>query len=373
VSSRTVRCAFGLVAAAFAAVALDAQPAARRGTTILALKSYPGFYHLQTVAVIGDVKGQGERATIATDEGSLRIVAREMPDETRLEVRGQLLDIGRLSQDDPRLIPFNLLDRVRAAYPDRWPRPGEELVLVLTSTDRPPAPADVNKPPLRAVAMEPERFAGHRATVVGQFRGRNLYGDLPEAPVTDKWAFVLRSADAALWVVGRQPRGRDFNFDPSRRLDAGRWMQVTGTVRAGKGMAWIEAAAIELAPAPAETPVISEPPPPPPPVEVLFTAPTAGEIDVEPTTAIRVQFSRDLDPASIKGRLRVRYEDEAGAEAAEVVTTYTPANRALEIRPAEPWKPFRTVRVEFMEGVTGTDGGALRPFVLTFRTGGQVS
>ena len=63
-----------------------------------------------------------------------RLVAREMPREGKVEARGQFLDIGRMSQDDPRLIPFNLLERIRTAYQDRWPKPGEELILLLSST-----------------------------------------------------------------------------------------------------------------------------------------------------------------------------------------------------------------------------------------------
>ena len=69
-----------------------------------------------------------------------------------------------MSQDDPRLIPFNLLDRIRAAYQDRWPKPGEELILILGSTAPPPAATDVTAPPLRALAMEPgeiRRPEGH--------------------------------------------------------------------------------------------------------------------------------------------------------------------------------------------------------------------
>ena len=89
-----------------------AQPAVRRATTIAALRSYPGFYHQQTVSVVGAVKGETvENALLTSDEATVRLVARELPREGKLEARGQFLDIGRMSQDDPRLIPFNLADR----------------------------------------------------------------------------------------------------------------------------------------------------------------------------------------------------------------------------------------------------------------------
>jgi hypothetical protein len=107
---------FLIVAAAWS---VAAQPQPRRATTIAAIRAYPGFYHQQTVLVVGEVKGTEDRATVSDEGSSIRLVARELPREGRLEVRGQLLDIGRVSQDDPRLIPFNLLDRIRAAYQDR--------------------------------------------------------------------------------------------------------------------------------------------------------------------------------------------------------------------------------------------------------------
>ena len=195
-----------VVALALAATAM-AQPTPRRATTITALRSYPCFYHQQVVLVVGEVKGQVERATIGTDEGAIKLVARELPREGRVEARGQFLDVGRMSQDDPRLIPFNLLDRIKTEYQDRWPKPGEELLLLLSNTVAAPSATSVTTPPLRAVAMEPTRFENQTITIVGQFRGRNLFGDLPEAPAQHRYQFVLRSGDAALWVMGVPPKG----------------------------------------------------------------------------------------------------------------------------------------------------------------------
>jgi hypothetical protein len=34
-------------------------------------------------------------------------------------------------------------------------------------------------------------------------------------------------------------------------------------------------------------------------------------------------------------------------------------------------EPFRLVKLEILDGVKGTDGGAMQPFTLTFRTGGS--
>jgi hypothetical protein len=371
---------FGLaLALMLTSAVVGAQPQPRRATTISALRNYPGFYHQQTVLVVGEVGGTVERATIGTDEGAIGLIARELPRDKKVEARGQFLDIGRMSQDDPRFIPFNLLERIRAAYQDRWPKPGEELLLILSNTVPPPGATNVSVPPLRSVAMEPARFENQKVAIVGQFRGRNLFGDLPEAPVQNRYSFVLRSSDAAIWVMGLQPKGRDFNFDPSRRLDSGRWVKVQGTVKTAKGLTWLEGTTIELTPEPQQTTTEVEiNVPPPPPVEVLFTAPTQGEADVRSTERIRMQLSRDLNPETLKDRIRITYSSTDSRERGEAqpptvafTTNYVKENRALEIRPTEPLERFRVVTVEILPGVKGTDGGDMPPFKLTFTTGGS--
>jgi hypothetical protein len=373
---RALRFPLALALATLAAAVL-AQPQTRRATTISAIRNYAGFYHQQTVLVIGEIKGTIERATIGTEEGAITLIARELR-EGKVEARGQLLDIGRLSQDDPRLIPFNLLDRIRAQYQDRWPKPGEEIILLLGGMAPPPGATDVTSPPLRALVMEPAKFDGQKVTITGQFRGRNLFGDRPEAPAQHRYQFVLRAGDAALWVMGVQSKGKNFNFDPAKRIDTGRWVKVQGTVRTAKGLTWIEGTSIDLAPTPEETTEVAIDLPPPPPVEVLFTAPAEGEADVRLTERIRMQLSRDLDPATLKDRVRLTYSaadskqrGEAQAPSIAFTTHYTRENRALEIRPSEPLERFRLVKMEILEGVKGTDGGAMPPFTLTFTTGGS--
>jgi hypothetical protein len=367
-----------VAAVALVSTLAGAQVPQRRATTVTALRSYPGFYHMQTVLVVGEVKGAVERATIGTEDGAITLIARELPRENRVEARGTFFDIGRLAQDDPRLIPFNLLERVRSMYQDRWPKPGEELMLILANSVPPPGASDVTNPPLRAVAMEPARFENQKVSVVGQFRGRNLFGDLPEAPVQNRLSFVMRAGDAAIWVMGLAPKGRNFNFDPSRRLDSGRWVKVAGTVKTAKGLTWLEGTSIELTEEPQQTTEVEIALPPPPPVEVLFTAPTEGEADVQVTERIRMQLSRDLNPETLKDRVRLTYSaadskerGEAQPPAIAFTTNYVRENRALEIRPAEPLERFRLVTLEILPGVQGTDGGEMLPFKLTFTTGGS--
>ena len=84
---RTFGSVFGaaLLAALFLCAGVGAQPQARRATTIAAIRAYPGFYHQQTVLVVGEVKGTVERATIGTEEGAIQLVARELPRDSKIE------------------------------------------------------------------------------------------------------------------------------------------------------------------------------------------------------------------------------------------------------------------------------------------------
>ena len=78
-----------------------------------------------------------------------------------------------------------------------------------------------------------------------------------------------------------------------------------------------------------------------------------------------------------KDGLRVQYlgpEKAAGSEPPlklEFTTEYRAATRVLEIRFSQPLERFRTLQVDLPEGVLGTDQQPLRPWTLTFMTGGS--
>ena len=71
-------------------------------------------------------------------------------------------------------------------------------------------------------------------SVTGQFAGRNLLGDLPDAPAISRYDFVVRSADAAIWVTNLRPRGKDFELALDARIDTGRWVQLRACCSRGE-------------------------------------------------------------------------------------------------------------------------------------------
>jgi hypothetical protein len=331
----------------------------------------PLFFHGRQVVVRGEMERVGDLWMLYSDDAprGIRVVPRDtQPDSGRSEVRGQMWDIGRLSPEDPRVTTLNLHTALDADIADRWPGVGEVLVLSASSIASVLQPDAVTA---RNLVLEPSRFVDREVTLIGQFRGRNLYGDLPQAPAVSRWDFVLQSAGAAIWVTGQQPRGRGFNLNVTSRLDTDRWLEASGIVRERQGLVWIEASSLRLTePAESEKPEAPPPPPMGPPPEVIFSLPLEGEIDVPSGSAIKVQFSRPMDPGSFGGRIRVSYLGEEGLSTTPPFEhDYDGGNRVLILQFEGSFERFRTVRVELLEGIAARDGAPLAPWALTFSTG----
>jgi hypothetical protein len=234
---------------------------------------------------------------------------------------------------------------------------------------------------IRSVVLDGERAVGRLVTVTGQFRGRNLFGDLPQAPGSGRTDFVLRASDASIWVSGMAPKGKGFELDPSQRVDTDRWLRVTGVVRQTRSLMFVEAKSVELAErtptdaaAPSKAIVPAVPPRPP---EVLFSVPVQGESDVSPSTAVRIQLSRDLDPETLKGRVRVAYLGRGAANAPappeppKMRLELDERERVLTVRFVQPLEPWQRVQVDLLDGIKGTDGAEMKAWTLTFTVGGQ--
>src|SRR5262245_33051010 len=205
-----------------------------------------------------------------------------------VDARGLFMDVGRLEHGDPRVGPAG-----EGLDADKWPRPGELLIVRVGSTaeTQPASGASI-----RSLAIEPWKYDGQTVTVTGNFRGRNLYGDLPGAPGKSRYDFVIRGTEGAVWVTDLRPRGQGFELDINRRVDTDRWIEVTGTVVREKGLVSLKATRMSLAKAPQTTAASDEPSVPAvplTPVEVVFNSPTEGETDVSGRSPVRVQFSPD--------------------------------------------------------------------------------
>jgi hypothetical protein len=352
-----------------------AQAATRLATTPEALVAAPVFFHGKQIVVRRDVEPAGSLMRLANTAKPVFVFWRDSPSAPRnSEVRGEFWDIGRLERTDSRFSNVNFQPVLDAASNGQWPAREQVFLILGASAVESPLPDDPN---LRALALAPERYVGKGVTVTGRFRGANLFADLPQGAGTKgRWDFVLQSADAAIWVSGVRPRGKGFDLDINSRMDAGHWLKVAGTLRRDGALPWIDATSIAEATAPTETLVeVAVAPPPQAPPHVVFSTPTADETDADRAGPIRIQFSRDMDPRTFGGHVKMSYPGPApaGAPAAPPPFSirYLEGNRALELKLSAPLDRFRPVKVDLVEGIlSNLDNQPLVPYSLTFTTGG---
>jgi hypothetical protein len=360
-----------VAAVLFVVAGTVAQAPDRIATTAEALVANPLFFHGKRIVVRHAVRQTDRLAELDATAKPVYIFWRERPSGSEGEIRGEFWDLGRMQEGDERFSSYDFRPVIEAANGGRWP--GRDQVFVIlgaTFVAGPPPTA----PTIRAIAMLPDQFDNRTVTLTGRFKGRNLFGDLPQGVGKSKWDFVLQSADAAVWITGLRPKGKDFELDPGARMDTGRWLEVTGTVHQEGGALWIAGESLRVTTAPTDLPVEVAGPPTPvePPPAVIFSAPLGDETDFPVDGRVRIQFSRDMKPATFEGRVRTRYTGPNAPAGPPPTSTaiYNDGTRSLEIRFKEPLARLQTVTIQLDEGITAIDGQPLKPWTLKFSTGG---
>jgi hypothetical protein len=102
---------------------------------------------------------------------------------------------------------------------------------------------------LRRLVAEAGALDGLTLRVVGRFRGRNLFGDLPEWSRRAPSDWVIQDQGVAIWVTGMEPKGEGWALDPDARSDADRWVEVVGEPTAD-GVIYLRAREVWLTTAP---------------------------------------------------------------------------------------------------------------------------
>jgi hypothetical protein len=347
-----------------------AQAPDRIATTADALVANPLFFNGTRVVLRHAVKETGRLSELDGTAKPVFVFWKDQSHGSDGEIRAEFYDLGRMVEGDQRFSSYDFTPVLEAASHGRWPARDQVFVLLgATFINNPPSTA----PTIRAIALMPEQFDNRDVTLTGRFRGRNLYGDLPQGVAKSKWDFVLQSADGAIWITGLRPKGKDFDLDPSARVDTGRWLEVKGTVQRDGTAVWLNGESIRLTTAPNETTVeVAEPPlPAEPPPSVIFSAPLADDTDFPTTGRVRIQFSRDMNEKSFQGHVRAGYSGTATPPAPPPSFTfaYNDGNRSLEIRFKTPLAPFQPVVIQLDEGITAIDGQPLKPWTLKFTTG----
>jgi Bacterial Ig-like domain len=227
---------------------------------------------------------------------------------------------------------------------------------------------------LEKLVSRPGRSDGQTVRVVGKFRGRNLYGDLPARSERTSGDWVIKEDVYAVWVSGRKPKGAGWELDANLKRDTGKWIEVIGRPETRNGVTYVRAVQVRLTDPPRPTADAAPPPPPPerpkvPPV-VVFALPLDGEGDVPSDSRFVVQFNKDMDEATFKGHVMLRYAGPTlpgDREFDGIKLTYDQGRRALTVDPGDVLRPGRQIELVLLPGISDVDGLTLIP-----RTGMQV-
>ena len=218
---------------------------------------------------------------------------------------------------------------------------------------------------LEDLVTKPAQHDGKTVTVKGQFRGGNLFGDLPSASRQRSSDWVLKDDVFAVWVSGKKPKGSGWTLDPGLKRDTGKWLQVTGRVSVNGSVVTIQAIDVVLSKPPsADSPAQAQAPPPPPPRPkkppvVVFSLPLDGERDVPPEGVFQVQFSKDMDEESFRDRVVFRYagRPQPGDNALDAKRIgYDLGRRTLQVDPGDLLRPGRVVELLLLPGIVDLDG-----------------
>jgi hypothetical protein len=254
-------------------------------------------------------------------------------------------------------------------------------------------PPEEVKGPLKFVDVSMEKLVsrpgkqdGQTVRVVGKFRGRNLYGDLPARSTRASSDWVIKDDVYAVWVSGRKPKGPGWELDGSLKRDTGKWIEVIGRPETRNGVTYIRAAQVRITDPPRPTADAAPPPPPPerpkvPPV-VVFALPLDGDGEVSTDSRFVVQFTKDMNEETFKDHVLLRYAGPTlpgDRQFDGIKLTYDEGRRALTVDPGDVLRPGRQIELMLLPGISDVDGLTLvaRPGkqvdgaadVLRFRTG----
>jgi Big-like domain-containing protein len=222
---------------------------------------------------------------------------------------------------------------------------------------------------LESLLSNPGKNDGKTVRVFGQFRGRNLFGDLPSHSQASSDDFVIKDDLFAVWISGKKPKGSGWALDASLKRDTGKWMEVVGRPETRNGVVYIRASEVKLSSGKTAAALPAQPPPPPPerpkvaPV-VVFALPLDGDAEVARDSRFVVQFSKDMDEATFAGHVVFRYAGPVlpGDRLFEgMKLTYDQGRRALTVDPGDLLRPGRQIELILLPGIVDIDGLPLSP------------
>jgi hypothetical protein len=224
---------------------------------------------------------------------------------------------------------------------------------------------------LRELIRNPEPYYDRFISVIGKFRGDNIYGDLSMRTKKTPRDFIIKVADTAIWVTGKRPEGEGFELNPERRRDTGKWLKVTGTPWTDGQEVYLRARLIEMVDKPDDPTLepetveeeIAEVEEAEPPPEVIFSVPLNGERSLPLDSEFRIQFSKDMNRASFDRNIDLLYSDDTGQgdPFPDMKVSYDEPSRSLVVIPGKTLEPGKEILLILYKGIRD-DGD--RPLVV---------
>jgi len=94
----------------------------------------------------------------------------------------------------------------------------------------------------------------------------------------------------------------------------------------------------------------------------VFSLPLDGEREVAPDTVFQVQFSKDMEEESFRGRVALRYagRPQPGDNSLDAMrVAYDGGLRTLKVDPGDLLRPGRVVELLLLPGIVDLEGQAL--------------
>ena len=177
----------------------------------------------------------------------------------RIEVRGIVRQVRKKQYVGPTGIDLDLVEDPTLPIlpdPERVSVPKVTLT-ALSFSDLEPGRAGTpgaqgNRESAGQILADPGYWTGKTVRIVGLFRGRNLFGDLPADSRRANSDWVLKDGGTSVWVLDKEPRGKGWALDPSYKGDAVRWVEVVGKPEVVNGVLYLRASKLRLTKPPEE-------------------------------------------------------------------------------------------------------------------------
>lgn len=177
--------------------------------------------------------------------------------ERRIEVRGIVRRIREKEYVGPTRVDLDLVeDPTLPPMPPPLDREGGPrisiTVFAIQDRTNPETrrPKEVEGGISWQIIQEPAAYLGKKTRIYGQFRGRNLFGDLPPGSARGKDDWVLKDGDTAIWIVGKTPKGEGWKLDLEYKGDSKNWLEVEGKPEVQNGILYLKASRVLMSKAP---------------------------------------------------------------------------------------------------------------------------